>query len=197
MSFATIEEAWGVPRFSAGNAPADHLDRDRHDRDQDRSQDRGQGRGRDDHRRGGGGHQRRRDPSRPGGSFPRAFDSADDGFAPPVDAPPRSEAEDTDAENTRRFLARTYARYGVPGLLRVMPREALPHFGGARRRGPGLWGAVVRALSKPEHVLFVLVALFALVVLWDALARPAAAAAVQPSLASLHMSPFPLGTSSM
>ena len=188
MSFATLEEAWGVPRFSADNA---RLSDDDHRPSDHGSPGHGSsGHGSPDHGssgHGSSGHGRRRDPSR---SFPRPFN----GDLP--DAPPRSEAEDTQTEETRRFLARTYARYGVQGLLRLMPREALPRLGGGRRHGgPGLWDAVARALSKPENVLFLLVAMFAVVVVWDAL-KPGAGA-VQPSLASLHMSPFPLGTSSM
>ena len=201
MSFATLEEAWGVPKFAAADSPPALLGEaprvDGH------------------HRRPTTAARRRWFGSERGKPRPRdEWDSPLDRADGPLDRPdgplgpgsddrplgpvPRSEADAATVQETRRFLARTYARFGVPGLVRLLPREAAMEMGVPLRRdglgvGDRIWNAILRALSTPETVLFFLLAAFAVVLLWE---RREAAPQL-PSLASLHMAPFPLGTSSM
>ena len=214
MSFATLEEAWGVPKFAAADSPpallgeAPRVD-GRHRRPTTAARrrwfgsERGEPRPRDEW----DGPQDRADgpldrldpldradgpPDRPDGPLGPGSDDR------PLGPVPRSEADAATVQETRRFLARTYARFGVPGLVRLLPREAAMEMGVPLRRdrlgvGDRIWNAVLRALSTPETVLFFLLAAFAVVLLWE---RREAAPQL-PSLASLHMAPFPLGTSSM
>lgn len=105
---------------------------------------------------------------------------------------PRSASEDLDYQNTQRYLARAYARYGPGVLLKLLPPEAVRQLGataGRRRARRGGWD--LRALlSKPEALLFVLILAFVGFVLWDAWSPRGGAG---PSMASLHMAPFSTG----
>lgn len=174
MSFATLEEAWGLPAFDAAPAaltaapypaapagpPAAHRQaRPRFNRTP---------------------FSELNDPE------PLPHDS----FAP---APqPRREEDDLVIRETRRFLARAYARYGMAGVLRLLPPEAVGQMGKQRRRGGGggaggLWGQLVVFLSSPEKMLLTLLCIFAVLVVWDNWQSQQAAASAA-SLASLHMS---------
>lgn len=219
MSFATLEEAWGVPKFAAADSPpallggAPRVDgpdgaawHPRHRRPTTAARQRwfGSERGEPRPRAAWAGAAGPLD--RPDDALDRLddpLDRPDDPLGPgsddrPLGPVPRSEADAATVQETRRFLARTYARFGVPGLVRLLPREAAMEMGVPLRRdrlgvGDRIWNAILRALSTPETVLFFLLAAFAVVLLWE---RREAAPQL-PSLASLHMAPFPLGTSSM
>jgi hypothetical protein len=82
-------------------------------------------------------------------------------------------SEDNDAalREVRQLLARTHAKHGLPGLLRLLPRDASAQLlsaanarGGA---GGGWWRGLADLLASPEKLLFVLLCAFALLVLWD------------------------------
>lgn len=100
-------------------------------------------------------------------------------------------------QDTKRFVARTYARFGLPGVLRLLPREATAQLGGGRGRGRGrgggrgAWDQIRTFVSCPEKMLFVLLCAFALLVVWDGL-QATQAANTAATLASLHMAPFPV-----
>lgn len=107
---------------------------------------------------------------------------------------PRSASDDLDYQNTQRYLARAYARFGPGVLLKLMPPEAVRQLGvvaSRRRVRRGGWN--LRAmLNKPEALLFVLILAFVGFVLWDAWSPRGGGG---PSMASLHMAPFSTGGS--
>lgn len=120
-------------------------------------------------------------------------------FAPAPQLMPRREEDDAAVQDTKRFLARTYARFGLPGLLRLLPREAAQQVrgggrggGGWRGGGRGLWDEIVDFVSCPEKVLFLLLCAFALLVVWDGWQSESSAAQTAATLASLQMAPFPV-----
>lgn len=82
----------------------------------------------------------------------------------------------------RRFLADQYAKYGIQGVLRVLPHQAASRLGN-RRRSDSLGDQVVRFLRSPEKLLLVLLAAFALLVFFDA---------KSPEVQLQHMHPFPM-----
>lgn len=176
MSFATLEEAWGVrslvPPPAAAEPPEAAADLPPPV--------------------GRGGKLRRRpwSKTRPPGARDEAA-----AYAPapaPVD-------DDADAQALRRLLARAYGRYGPQGVARLLPPGAMLDIanagGGHRGGGRRSWRRwLARVFRKPETLLLVLLCAFALFVAWDAVSARGGAAAV-PSLASLHMTPFSLGGS--
>lgn len=118
---------------------------------------------------------------------------------------PRQEAAlDTDEDAiARRVLDRAYRQRGMAGVLALLPKRAARRHASGRRgrrsaggRGGEVWEWLSDVLSDPDVVLFLLVASFIMLVAWGAL-RDATRPDVMPSLASLHMSPFPLGTSTI
>jgi hypothetical protein len=174
MAFASLEEAWGVPSLEGPGGAAVDL---RHER-QPPGQPPGQ------------------PPERtPFARMARPRAAPDDGdLLAPADLAPPAPARDADADlaGARRLLEATYDRYGLPGLLRLLPRRATSALRRkCRRGGGGVWRGIRRLLSSADAVLVVLVAAFVALALWDTRAAPAV-----PPLTSLHMSPFPLGTSS-
>lgn len=109
------------------------------------------------------------------------------------DLVPGSASDDLDFQNTQRYLARTYAKYGTGVLLKLMPPEAMRALGHHNRRRSMRWGGgwnVRRMLGKPTTLLFMLITVFVLFVLWDSWSSSSSGAAAGPSLASLHMAPF-------
>lgn len=117
-------------------------------------------------------------------------------FAPAPQLMPQREEDDATVQDTRRFMAQTYARFGLAGVLRLLPREATAQLaagqgGGRRGRGTDMWAQVRTFVSCPEKMLFVLLFAFALLVVWDSLQSEHAANAAA-TLASLHMAPFPV-----
>ena len=112
-------------------------------------------------------------------------------------AAPRRRAVPTDPDVAvaRRALDRAYRRAGTEGVLALLPRcvaKALRR----RRRERGAWAWLAGALADPDTVLFLLVLAFLALVIWDGCSGGASAPAdLAPTLTSLHMSPFPLGTS--
>jgi len=108
--------------------------------------------------------------------------------------PEDAAASDDAAAPIRRALAQAYGRYGMPGVLRLMPREAAFELKRFAREGrkcrKSLWRRLGKLLSNPDVLLLGLVLAFVAMVMWGARAEPA-----MPAMTSLHMSPFPLGTS--
>jgi len=188
MSFATLEEAWGVPSFGAAPPPL-------------------VGGGGDDaggypparaaHNKRGRGRPPRRKATAPGmmpglrGRPPMAEASPVGDFAPAPQLTPRREDDDTEMQNVRRFLARTYARFGAAGLARLLPREAARELGGGGggHKRSRMWDEVVRFVSCPEKMLFVLLCAFVLLVAWDSW-RGDHAATAAATMAAMHMAPF-------
>lgn len=191
MSFATLEEAWGVPTlghaesgFAVGGmqGPVAPLPPKRQQRPA--------------HRRR---QQRRRRPPPHVGLGSNARGRAD--FAPAPELMPSSGEDDVQIQNTRRFLAQTYARFGTPGVLRLLPPPALGELsaavgggGGALgRRGGGhggFFGDLKKFFASPEKVLFLLLCAFALLVVWDNWHSSQAAAAAA-TMASMQLTAFP------
>lgn len=174
MAFASLEEAWGMAVLGARDADRPMSSPARPDAGQDSSP----------------GSPRRIPFSKlvkPKAAGARAFAPAED---------------DNDALGaTRQFLAETYDRFGMPGVMRLLPREAASKLKdgdrqdrrgkrGKRGRRGCFWSRMKRLLSRPEALLCGLFIAFVLLVLWDRRAEPP-----MPTLTSLHMSPFPLGTS--
>lgn len=180
MSFATLEEAWGLASFEVAPPPRG-LPEPRGPPEQQQH------------------HRRPRAPAQPAQpaqpAEPRRFALA----APAPQGYDKDDGEDT--QPTRRVLARTYARFGLEGVLRLMPREALQQLnrvaaargGGGGGAGSRLWDDFVAFVSCPEKMLLLLLCAFALLVVWDGLQADHAANAAA-SLASLHMAPFPTAT---
>lgn len=169
MAFATLEEAWGMPVLDRPAAP-----RAASPANDDISTE-------------------RRPRLRQARVTPAAPDEERAGprFRPPFDDA-RSHAA-VEVHTAQRVLARAYVDHGIAGVLALLPPDAAAALGSRyahhrRRRGVDLWNM----LNTPETLLFVLLCAFAMLVLWDSW-RPAEAAMV-PSMASLHMSPFPLSS---
>ena len=181
MSFATLEEAWGVPNFTANPPPLRAAEAAAAGRRRQRQ--RGPKR---DQRGSGAGF------GLPAGSRGRGAVE----FAPAPQLTPQREDEAVELQNARKLLARTYARYGAAGVARLLPREAAEDLQlGLDRKagGAALWTKIVRFMSCPEKMLFVLLCAFALLVLWDTWSTQSAAHTAA-TLASLHMAPFPSTT---
>lgn len=172
MSFATLEEAWGLSSFATPGAPAAPR---RHQAAKPAAAPRRK------HGFGGFG---------PGGVPGGARGGS---FAPAPELTPQRADDDVEIQNAKKLLARTYARYGTAGLARLLPREAVGELaGGGGRGGAGWWDEVVKFVSCPEKMLFVLLCAFALLVVWDSWKTDHAAHAAA-TLASMHMAPFPQG----
>lgn len=141
MSFATLEEAWGLHGLAPmPAAPAPLM---------------AGGGGSSGGGGGGGGLQQR-----PAAHLRRP----DNGFAPAM-APPRSEDDALAVQNARKFLNATYARFGLAGVARLLPKEAARRL---MKKGRGdLVARVTAFLSSPEKLLFVLLCAFALLVVVD------------------------------
>lgn len=94
-------------------------------------------------------------------------------------------------KETRAYLDHTYSRFGMAGIMRLLPRRAAAQLERRRRRrrGGGVWDALCDVLSNPETTLFLLLVAFVLLVMWDS---GQADAGMMPPLTALHMSPFPL-----
>lgn len=180
MSFATLEEAWGMPSLTqqADVGPAGFGSRGltqgpsppQHQKMQRR--------------------QRRRRPAG-GGSL-----SPPTPFAPAPQLMPTREDDETEVQNSRRFLARTYARFGLPGVLRLLPREATAQIGSGHTGGgggAGVWKSIVDFVTCPEKMLFVLLCAFAMLVVWDTWNGSGGGVEYTQSLSSLtSMQPFPV-----
>ena len=212
MSFATLEEAWGLSSFAIGGgasgasgggpmsaavSAAAGPGRGRRGGD---SMGGGMGGGMGDGGLAGAMQARPRAPLAGAGARGRGDSTV--GFAPaPGLMPPQLEdGDDIAVQNTRKFLARTYARYGTAGLMRLMPREAAGEVGrgmkGRRHRSAlgDLWDDAVKFVACPEKMLFVLLCIFAMLVVWDSW-RSDSAASAAATMASMHMTPFPMGGS--
>ena len=110
-----------------------------------------------------------------------------------------------DVATLRRALERVYRRSGVKGVVDLLPggvKGVLGLLPGRRKEawaprqdgsGSGVWDWLRATMSNPDVILFLIAVAFAVLVFWDS----ARGAPSPPSLASLHMSPFPLGTSAM
>lgn len=197
MSFATLEEAWGLPRFSAAAAAAAPAGPDKGSPAAGHPNPAGHA-----NRERGPTNRRHRGPVADADVHGPATWSSPSGAADPLAGSRNEGTDDVEVQNARRFLARTYARFGVPGLMRLMPHRAVEEMGGVGgrgRHGPGakLWNALLRALAHPETLLFLLLCAFAAVVTWDALKSEPCSSSLAPTMTSLHMSPFPLGTSNL
>lgn len=163
MSFATLEEAWGVPSFAGGvkpvhppTVPTPVMQR----------------------------HRKIRPPKK---SAAAAVEPQRPEFIATHD--------DTELQNVQRGIARAYARFGPGFVAKLLPAAArhdlgIHHSGKRRRNRFGQW--VRSLLRRPETLLVVLLVVFGAVWLWDSVSSSRAAT---PSLASLHMTPFSLGTS--
>lgn len=157
MSFATLEEAWGVSSFAASrpSQPA---------------------------------QSRMPSPSQPVPRVASKRMARQQTKSPEFIAP----TDDVELQNVQRALARAYTRFGPGFVARLLPPEARHDLGlhaGKRRHGLGAW--LRKMLRSPETMVFVLVAVLVLFWAWDSFSSSRSA----PSLASLHMSPFSLGTS--
>lgn len=178
MSFATLEEAWGVPTLGGGGGgfatggfgaavppQKAQLSRIR--------------RRRPLRRRVGQGSNARGRPE---------F-SVSASAQPPPELMPSRQDDDVQVMNTRRFLAQTYSRFGALGVARLLPPPALQELCLARRGGGGGgWDDVRKFFSSPEKVLFLLLCAFALLVVWDNWHTASTADAVA-GMASMH---FPI-----
>lgn len=181
MTFASLEEAWGVPAFGDAARPGPFA---------------GEG-----------------PPTQTQTKPVQAFD--------PGETRGRTTAasvQDDEVVVTRGVLQRAYRDRGTAGVLSLLPAECQESMlqlqrspgrgemrgpgprggprGGRRRRRRPSWAkrmgkSISRALSDPNVLLLIVVALFAVLVMWDS--KPAAD--TFPSIASLHLSPFPLGGS--
>jgi len=161
MSFATLEEAWGLPALEQRHPRAEPA------RGAEKTPFSKQAR-----------------PS----PLPDAHRGD---FAPAPQLMPRSEHDDAAVLEARRILAQTYARFGAAGVLRLLPREAVADLrrgGAAGGGGARFWDGVVEFVSCPEKMLFVLLCAFALLVVWDGW-QTSQAAHSAAALASLHMAP--------
>lgn len=105
-------------------------------------------------------------------------------------------SEDVEFQNVQRALAQAYVRFGPRFVARLLPPEARHEIrqggGGDRRRGGGFGAWARDVMRSPETVLFVLIGLFVALWAWDAFSSSSRQSA---TLASLHMSPFSLGSS--
>lgn len=181
MAFASLQEAWGVPTLTGGET---------------------------------------RPQPQPAPRFEAAFEAAFEPMAsaapysaPPPPPPPakarpaaqakkpaakkqaRQPAEGDDEASARRVLELAYRRAGAKGVLALLPAAAVRGLSRRRsgRRRPTIWAWLARTLADPDTVLFLLVLAFVVLVAWDG----CGSSDVVPSLTSLHMSPFALGTSAM
>lgn len=170
MTFASLEEAWGVPAFAAA---AEHESRPP--------------------------QQQRRE-------FPKAYGG---GGEEPVSVAPAKPFDAGDEEQAvRGALERAYRARGTLGVLELLPpechRQVAASVAASRpRRGPQRprrrrhrrrsWvRRLTDALSDPNNVLLLLLlAAFVVVLTWEG-----SRAQELPNIASLHMSPFPLGSGS-
>lgn len=107
-------------------------------------------------------------------------------------------ADDAYFQQARRYLANVYATHGMPGLMRVLPPSAAKGWKGKgpsprhRRRPPtSLGDRVWEFVTSPEKMLVVLLAAFAVLVLMDAQST-ARDAAMMSSLQLQHVHPFPM-----
>lgn len=121
-------------------------------------------------------------------------------------AAPEPATVDPEVRNAQALLARAYARYGVSGIHRLLPKEAVRDMSAKGRRRAKRHRRHRRRhrrwelpdVSSPETLLFLLLAAFMLLVMWDSLKGGGGGTdALGPSLTSLQMSPFPLGTSAI
>ena len=198
MSFATLEEAWGMPSLTqqadGGVAPAGFGSRGLTQGPAPQQQHQ-------QHQQQRPAMRRRRKVKTGGGGTA----AAQQHFAPVAQLMPQREDDDTEIQNSRRFLARTYARFGLPGLLRLMPREATAQMGGGggggRGRGAraGVWDSIVEFVTCPEKMLFMLLCAFAMLVVWDTWSSGSGGGVggsmEYQSLASLQPFPVMMGTS--
>lgn len=159
MAFATLEEAWGLP--AAANA----------------------------------GFQQLPAVSQQQPGFKQALNQAlkrTPKQSPPASPAPRAGPGiplfdgDAGAAEARQYLARAYARYGVQGVLQLLPRQAVASLRSSPRDRPSSFAAWLADLvSSPEKVLVVLLAVFAVFVLLDRSSSP-------PDVGLAHMHPFPM-----
>lgn len=178
MTFASLEEAWGVPAFGdPGDKPP-----------------------------------QTQEPAAPPQQreFPTAYEHGSRRQSP---SPPRQAAlEDPGEEErvARGVLERAFRTRGTAGVLELLPKDCQRQVVGAaavatarrapmrrrrmrRRRQwrrPSWMRRVSEWLSDPNVLILLLVAAFVIMMTWDS--RPSDAL---PNIASLHMSPFPLGSS--
>lgn len=174
MTFASLEEAWGVPAFGdPGEKP------------------------------------QAQEPAAPQQrEFPSAYEHGPARRQSPT--PPRQAAlEDPGEEErvARGVLERAFRTRGTAGVLELLPsdcqRQVIGRAAAAQRprmrrrrrrrrdwRRPSWMRSVSKWLSDPNVLLLLLVAAFVVMMTWDS--RPSDAL---PNIASLHMSPFPLGSS--
>lgn len=182
MSFATLEEAWGMPSLTQQAEPGAGFGSAR-GLTQGPPQQQKQAAAR---------RRRRRTAAGAGQQSPHAGV-----YAPVPQMMPQREDDDTEVQNSRRFLARTYARFGLPGVLRLLPREAAAQMGslaGGKGAGSKVWDSIVEFVTCPEKMLFMLLCAFAILVVWDTWHTPSGGVEYTPaSLASLtNMQPFPV-----
>lgn len=175
MTFASLEEAWGVPAFG------DPVDKPRQEPQQEPQ------------------------AASPQREFPTAYEHGRRQSSPP---PPRQVAMDDPGEEervARQVLERAFRTRGTVGVLELLPaqcqravvgRAAMQARGPMRRRQrrrrqrrPSWMRTVGKWLSDPNVLLLLLLAAFAVMLTWGEGRAP------EPSIASLHMSPFPLGSS--
>lgn len=179
MSFASLEEAWGVPAFGDQRpGPKPQQEPQQAPQQQPR-------------------------PARPDREFPSAFDHGSDRRT----VLPQQQVDDPGSEErvARDVLERAFRTRGAAAVLELLPvecqRQVVARAAAAqaparrlrrrprrrRRQRGGSWlRAVTRALSDPNVLLLLLVAAFVAMWSWDTRAEV-------PNIASLHMSPFPMG----
>lgn len=227
MSFATLQEAWGLPSFDAPPLPPPHRRAHPtagHDNrhalpghglpgaapahfsfGEDHQGYQGHHAPPPGHRR----HERRKKRERtpfsrlrkPESSSRRPVGFASE-FAPAPQLAPLRADDELALQSARRFLATTYARYGLPGLIRLLPPEASHELRKGRGRSGGhgggahglrkLWDELLTFLSSPEKLLMVLLCIFVLFVAWDNYHAQQAVARSAATLAS--MAPLPAFT---
>lgn len=179
MAFASLQEAWGVPTLGGAEsaAPAAAFERD-------------------------STYAAAQEPELP--SPPPATPAARDARRRGRVAAPAAAADEEDVAAAMRVLEAAYGRGGTDAVLELLPRgvaRRLSRRRRRRRRGSsssrhgGPWAWLARVAADPDTALLVLVAAFLALLAWDSCGGSRSELVGGPSLASLHMSPFPLGTS--
>ena len=95
--------------------------------------------------------------------------------------------DDARLSETKRILATEYERYGMAGVLGLLPAGVVR---GMRRRSSFSLSSM---FADPEKIIFLLLAAFAVVVLYESFSRTSVAGGVGDSLMT-YMPPFPVST---
>lgn len=178
MAFATLEEAWGMPRLQG--PPTDLLPAAPNKRIP--------GLAPQPHAQLHAQQPHTQPPAAKSSQFPARAPTRT-----PSWTTSRRDVFDGDAGaiEARDYLMRAYAKFGLEGVVQLLPRQAvvaLARGGGGRGttgRGGGFGSWLADLVSSPEKVLVLLLAVFALVLLMDRSSAPA-------DMGLAHMHPFPM-----